>query len=553
MAAAPPITQNPDVRFLGRILGDVIREHGGKDLFERIEHIRATSVDEARGEADEEAVKAALAALNLDDTLAFVRGFMLLSMLANLAEDRKGIAAEPGADMASALARLEAKGVDRDAALALLERALVAPVLTAHPTEVRRKSMIDHRDRVADLMHLKDIGADETEDGELVDEAIRRQIALLWQTRPLRRERLYVADEVESALFYLREIFLRVIPALHARWERAFGRRTPSFLRPGTWIGGDRDGNPNVTADSLRLALGRASEAVFADYLDQLHRLGAELSISSELEDAGPEVQALAEAGGDQGRTRSDEPYRRAIAGLYARLAATYEALAGRPPQRPARMEAAAYAGPEEFVADLAVLARSLGDDGGGPLDRLIRAVETFGFHLAALDLRQNADVHERVVAELLKVAGVADDYLALDEAARVALLRGELASPRLLASPFTAYSDETLSELEIAKAAAEAHRLYGPAAITTAIVSKAASVSDLLELEVILKEAGLWRAQGGAAVMAVPLFETIEDLRRAPQVMRDWLALPEIAAGTAARGHQEVMVGYSDSNKDGG
>ena len=293
----------------------------------------------------------------------------------------------------------------------------------------------------------------------------------------------------------LREIFLRVIPALHARWERAFGRRTPSFLRPGTWIGGDRDGNPNVTAESLRLALGRASEAVLADYLEQLHRLGAELSISSELEDAGPEVQALAEAGGDQGRTRSDEPYRRAIAGLYARLAATYQALTGRPPQRPARMAAAAYAGPGEFGADLAVLARALGEDGGGPLDRLIRAVETFGFHLAALDLRQNADVHERVVAELLKVAGVEADYLALDEAGRIALLRRELGSVRLLASPFADYSDETRSELEIARAAAEAHALYGPDAITTAIISKAASVSDLLEINVILKEAGLWRA----------------------------------------------------------
>jgi phosphoenolpyruvate carboxylase len=555
VAISSPITQNPDIRFLGRVLGDVIREHDGEALFRRIEYIRAASVDRHRGVVDSEAVDTGLEALSLDDTLAFVRGFMLFSMLANLAEDRRGVAAEPGADLASALERLEGQGVGRDAVMALLERALVAPVLTAHPTEVRRKSIIDHRNRIAELMRLKDGGAGETADGELVDEAIRRQIALLWQTRPLRRERLYVADEVETALFYLRDVFLSVIPALHARWERAFGQRTPSFLKPGSWIGGDRDGNPYVNADSLRLALGRASEAVVGDYLEQLHRLGAELSISSELAEAGPEVEALAAAGGDRGRARSDEPYRRAISGIYARLAATYETLTGRPPLRAAALPAEAYATPDEFKADLEVIARALGEDGGGALDRLIRAVETFGFHLAALDLRQNADVHERVVAELLKVAGVEEDYRALDEAARVALLRRELGGARPLASPFATYSEETQSELAIVRAAAEAHAKYGPESVTASIISKSESVSDLLEANVLLKEAGLWRGgeAGGAAIMAVPLFETIADLQRAPAVMADWLALPEVAAATAARGYQEVMVGYSDSNKDGG
>ena len=555
MAVASPITQNPDIRFLGRVLGDVIRDHGGEGLFRRIEYIRAASVDRHRGVVGRDAVDMGLEALSLDDTLAFVRGFMLFSMLANLAEDRRGLAAEPGADLASALGRLEAQGVGREAALALLERALVAPVLTAHPTEVRRKSIIDHRNRIAELMRLRDVGAKETPDGELVDEAIRRQISLLWQTRTLRRERLYVADEVDSALFYLRDVFLPVIPVLHARWERAFGERTPSFLKPGSWIGGDRDGNPNVNADSLRLALGRASEAVIGDYLEQLHRLGAELSISSELEVAGPEVEALAAAGGDQSKARTDEPYRRAISGMYGRLAATYQQLTGRPPQRSAASPGAAYDTPAEFGADLKVLARPLGDDGGGALDRLIRAVETFGFHLAALDLRQNADVHERVVAELLKVAGVEADYPALGESERVALLRRELAGPRLLTSPFATYSDETRSELEIVRAAAEAHARYGPAAITAYIISKTDSVSDLLEVNILLKEAGLWRAgdTDAAGIMVVPLFETIADLQRAPEIMSQWLDLSEVAPRTAARGHQEVMVGYSDSNKDGG
>ncbi|MDB5688155.1 MAG: phosphoenolpyruvate carboxylase [Sphingomonas bacterium] len=560
--ASASITQNPDIRYLGRVLGDVIREMGGEALFRRIEYIRSTSVDRARGIGDAAAIDPGLGALTLDDTLAFTRGFMLFSMLANLAEDRQGIAAEPGADMAQAIARLDAEGIGRDAVMALLDSALIVPVLTAHPTEVRRKSIIDHRNRIAELMLLKDAGRTETDDGDLVDAAIHRQIALLWQTRPLRRERLYVADEVDTALAYLRDVFLPVLPALYARWERVLGARPPSFLRAGSWIGGDRDGNPFVNAESLRLALARSGQAVVGYYLDSLHALGAELSISSELAETTPELDRLAEASGDTNAARADEPYRRAITGIYARLAATYQVLAGQPPARaPARM-GEPYPDPAAFRADLIEIAHAIGHGGGGggqggsgALGRLIRAVETFGFHLATLDLRQNADVHERVVAELLKVAGVEPDYLGLDEAARVALLRRELASGRLLSIPYADYSEETASELAIVRAAAEAHARYGPECITTYNISKAASVSDMLEVHMMLKEAGLYRPGDPprAAIMAVPLFETIGDLENAPEVMAGWFALPEVAAIVAARGHQEVMVGYSDSNKDGG
>jgi phosphoenolpyruvate carboxylase len=560
LRAGGAIGQNPDIRFLGKLLGDVIRCYGGDALFERIEHIRAASVDRYRG-AGGAAGDPGLDALSLDDTLAFVRGFMLFSMLANLAEDRQGVAQEPGATFAEALAELGGKGIDEAAVAAMLDRALIVPVLTAHPTEVRRKSMIDHRNRIAELMRARDAGRDETEGGDTIEAALLRHIALLWQTRPLRRERLYVADEVENALFYLREVFLPVLPALYARWERALGRRPASFLRLGSWIGGDRDGNPFVNAESLRLALGLAAEAVLSHYLDAVHGLGADLSISTELEAATPEVAALAERSGDDSLARSDEPYRRALTGIYARLAATYAALTRRAPPRAASVGGEPYPGPAAFRADLDAIAASLGARGGGllarggALGRLIRAVETFGFHLATLDLRQNADVHERVVADLLLHAGVEEDYLALSEAGRVALLRRELESPRLLATPYAAYSDETRSELEVVRAAAEAHAKYGPGAITTWLISKAASVSDLLEVNILLKEGGLWRPGDPpqAAIMAVPLFETIGDLERAPAVMTEWLGLPEIAATTAARGYQEVMLGYSDSNKDGG
>ena len=562
MPPAPtPIAQNADIRYLGRLLGDVIRTYGGDALFERIEFIRASSVDRYRGMAGAAAVDEGLGALSLDDTLAFVRGFMLFSMLANLAEDRQAAAHNPGDDLADTLRPLASAGIGREQAVALLDRALVVPVLTAHPTEVMRKSMIDHRNRIAELMRLRDAGCVETPDGDVIEQALLRQIALLWQTRPLRRERLYVADEVEIALAYLRDMLVPVLPALYARWERLLSHRPKSFLRLGSWIGGDRDGNPNVTAGSLRLALRRASQTVLETYLDQVHALGSELSISTELAAPTAAVMTLADRSGDVNAARRDEPYRRALTGIYARLAASYERIAGHVAPRPASVAGAPYENAEQLRADLVAIAHSLNNAGGGllatggALGRLIRAVDTCGFHLATLDLRQNADVHARVVADLLKVAGVEADYLELDEESRVSLLHRELASERPLASPFATYAAETVSELAIVRAAAEAHALYGAASITTYIVSKCESVSDLLEVNVLLKEAGLYRPPGvaSAPIMVVPLFETIGDLANAPQVMQAWLSQAEVTAAAQSRGYQEVMVGYSDSNKDGG
>ena len=563
-ASAPAITQNPDIRYLGRLLGDVIRAYGGESLYRQTEYIRSASVDRARGIQGADFVDTGLDALSLDDTLSFVRGFMLFSMLANLAEDRQGIAAEPGADVASAIARLDSHGIDRDAVLGLLSHSLIVPVLTAHPTEVRRKSMIDHKNRIADLMLLKDAGREETDDGENLDEAIFRQIALLWQTRPLRREKLFVADEIDNVLAYFRDTFLPVLPALYARWERVLGARPQSFLRVGSWIGGDRDGNPFVQAPQLQFALKRGAQAALVYYLDALHALGAELSLSTELAHVPQAVLDIADASGDTSPSRQDEPYRRALSGIYARLAATYATLTGGQPPRPSSLKGQAYASPADFRRDLVTVAQGLASEGngalasGGALGRLIRAVETFGFHLATLDMRQNSDVHQRVVAELLKVAGVEPDYAALDEYARIALLRRELANNRPLGSRFADYSEETASELAIVHAAAEAHRTYGPACITHYIISKAESVSDLLEVNILLKEAGLWRAgvDGAppqASIMSIPLFETIADLEAAPQIMSAYFGLPEIAGVVKQRGHQEVMIGYSDSNKDGG
>ncbi|MEO5937883.1 MAG: phosphoenolpyruvate carboxylase [Sphingomonas sp.] len=558
MADLPAITNNPDIRFLGKLLGDVIRAYGGDELFQRTDYIRSASVDRHRGVNGD--VDLGLDRLTLDETLDFVRGFMLFSMLANLAEDRQGVAAEPGADVAAAIERLGKEGIGKDKVAALLDTALIAPVLTAHPTEVRRKSMIDHRNRIAALMAMRDAGTATTPDGDDVEQAITRQIALLWQTRVLRRERLYVTDEVETALSSLRDVFLPVLPGLYQRWDRALGERVPSFVKPGSWIGGDRDGNPNVVADSLTTALAKSCEAVLGYYLEAVHALGAELSISTDHAVVSDELLALAVRSGDTAPSRDDEPYRRALSGVYARLAATHLALTGKPAPRPATLKGEACSSPQALRRDLVTIAHALaGEDGplssGGALGRLIRAVDTFGFHLATLDLRQNSAVHERTVAEMLKVAGVEPDYAVLDESARIELLRRELANARPLVSPYAAYSEETASELAILRATAAAHATYGPACIRQYIVSMAMSVSDLLEVHLLLKEVGLYVPGDppSAAIMAVPLFETVSDLEAAPQIMTDWFALPEVAAIASARGVQEVMIGYSDSNKDGG
>jgi phosphoenolpyruvate carboxylase len=557
--AEPADAAREDVRYLGRLLGDAIRALDGTDVYERIEAIRQASVAVHRdgGSGPEAHLAERLDQLSLDDTLRFVRGFLIFSLLANLSEDRQARRAVSDRTLAAAVAELERHGVDRGRVAALLAGALVAPVLTAHPTEVRRKSVIDREAAIMTSMAALDAASDAADRAEIEAE-LRSAIAILWQTRALRGVRIGVPDEIETALSYFRQTFLPVLPRLYARWEAMLGvAGLPRFLRPGNWIGGDRDGNPNVTADTLRHALREQAKLAVGHQLDELHALGAELSISAGLAHVSPAIEALAAASGDAGPQRADEPYRRAITGLYARLAATYAKLTGGAPTRPASVAAAPYPTAAEFRADLQALRASLAANGGMSdrrLDELITAVETFGFHLATLDLRQNADVHLRVVAELLRVAGVEDDYAALDEAARIALLRRELGHARLLGNPYADYSEETAGELAILRAAADAHAAFGPDCITTYIISKTSGVANLLEVYLLLKEVGLYRPAQPSPVMSVPLFETIGDLEAAPAVMTAYLALPEIRALVEARGSlQEVMIGYSDSNKDGG
>jgi phosphoenolpyruvate carboxylase len=553
----PAAADRADVRYLGRLLGDVIREQEGDAVFAAIEGVRQASVEAHR--APDPATAATLAErlsqLDLGETLRFVRGFLLFSLLANLAEDRNPTKST-AATLAGAIDRLAEAGVDGAAIARLLQSAAIVPVLTAHPTEVRRQSMIEREAAITALMAACGGGFCDAD----TEAALIRQITILWQTRPLRAVKPVVADEIQSAIAYLAGSFVPVLPLLHARWEALTGASLPPFLRPGSWIGGDRDGNPNVNAATLEAALAAQATAIIGHYLVEVNALGSELSMSSTMVAVTPELAALADASEDKAASRADEPYRRALTGVYARLAASHLALTGRTPALPATVAGRPYARAADLLADLRILADSLARNGGTAmigrrLDALIRAVAIFGFHLATLDLRQNADVHARVVGELLAQAGVTKDYAGMDDAARTRLLGAELASPRLLFNPHLAYDDETLGEMTILRAAAAAHARFGPDVIRAYIVSKTSGVSNLLEVYVLLKEVGLY-APGDVPtcpVMAVPLFETIEDLESAPQVMAEFLDRPKATALAAARGHQEVMIGYSDSNKDGG
>jgi len=570
-----------DTRLLGRMLGDVLREQTGESGFERIEAIRRKAIAFRRaGDGEAHAIRDELAALmnglSIADTLHVVRAFSYFSHLANIAEDvhqnrrrrahtRSGSSPQRGS-LADALDRLDEAGVEATRIADWLERATVSPVLTAHPTEVQRKSILDAEREIARLLQWRDRAELTPDEAEEVERSLRRQVLQLWQTAMLRLSKLRVRDEIDNALAYYRHTFLheapRLVAALEARLRHASSLgedwRIPRFLVLGSWIGGDRDGNPFVVADMLDYAVRAQSAVAFGHYLEEVHRLGRELSMSSRLVTPTPELLALAARAGDDNPHRQDEPYRQALVGLYARLAATARALAGYVPPRAPHVEGTVYASPDAFAADLATIEASLSSHGAqalaaGRLSPLRRAVDVFGFHLAALDLRQNADVHEAVVADLLARAGVCDDYRALAEPSRVELLARELAQPRLLHSPFQAYDERTRSELAIVEAAARAHAAFGPRVVPHYVISKCESVSDLLEVAVLLKESGLL-VDGRLVVDIVPLFETIDDLAHAAEVMRAAFALPLYRGWLATRGQlQEVMLGYSDSNKDGG
>jgi phosphoenolpyruvate carboxylase len=562
-----------NIRLLGRILGDTIREHAGASTFALVEGIRRTAFKYRHGHdrASLGRLERTIAALDQSQAKDVVRAFSYFHQLANIAEDRSHGQSPIGEDtaharegsLALAFERLrEAKIPMRDIA-ALLNRATVQPVLTAHPTEVQRKSILDRHRAIA---HALDLQGSATEASQL-EHDLRREILLLWKTSELRTAPPTVVDEITNGLSYFQRTFFQVLPDLYAEIEDRLGDRLgervrlPPFLSVGSWIGGDRDGNPSATHDVLESALAHQAKVAFAHYLEEIQTLGSELGLSSRYTEIGSALAALAERSGDHAKSREQEPFRRALIGIYARLKTTARQIAMPDGQRLEEPQASPYASPAELMSDLDTIDRALTSQGlaliaRGRLRQLRRSVEVFGFHLASLDLRQHSLVHERAVTELVASAFGRDHYGALTEDQRQHLLLRELATARPLVSPHVAYSEETTELLRTLEAAARIHRRFDRDALPNYVISMSREPSDLLEVAVLLKEAGLLKPgpTPNLAVNVVPLFETIEDLRGCANIMDQMFSFPLWKRLLASRNNvQEVMLGYSDSNKDGG
>ena len=580
-----PLTD--DIRLLGKILGDIVREHEGDAVYNLVEQVRKLSVAfhrDANQKANQELTKL-LKGLSSEAAMKVLRAFTYFSHLANLAEDRHYIrrrvayermGSHQDGSIPVAMKKLHAAGITSKAISQMLEGSLISPVLTAHPTEVQRTSILESERDIAQLLVARDQikesskasapNKDALLNKELKqnEEQIKARVLQLWHTRLLRFTKLTVADEIENALTYYEMTFLSEIPKIYAQLEDSLGAEAvASFLKMGQWIGGDRDGNPNVSADTLQYAITRQAELALRHYLTEVHYLGKELSVSALLLKFAKKMQDLANASPDTNEHRQDEPYRRALTGMYARLAAALKSLTGQDAARHAIAPQNPYKSSQEFLTDLQTIEASLVSQGAKALvDRrlrgLIRAVEVFGFHLATVDLRQSSDKHEEVLSELLNFAAIECNYSALSEGEKRKLLLSLLKDPRPLRVVGHQYSEFFISEIAIFEMAKRMRELFGAEAIRHYIISHTETVSDLLEVLLLQKEVGLIHETLGkkatADLIVVPLFETIDDLRNAAQIMQEFYDLPGILdLVKRSGGEQDIMLGYSDSNKDGG
>ncbi len=565
-----------DIRLLGRILGDTLREQEGEATFALIENIRRAAVRfrKTQDDRDRAQLEQMLDALSPEETLLVVRAFSYFSQLSNIAEDlhhnrrrrahlKAGSPPQEGS-MQLVLDHVQEKNLGVADIQAFFDKALISPVLTAHPTEVQRKSILNCQLIISSLLSERDrieMTPEELADNE---ETLHRFVLILWSTRMLRTSKLSVQDEVKNGLTFYDYTFLREIPKLYAGLEKQieerFGKRIelPPFLRVGSWIGGDRDGNPFVTHEVMLNAAQRHSSAALDYYLSETELLNSRLSLSSRLVNISPELEAFAAQSPDKDPNREDEPYRRALIAVYARLVATSEHLGHRVHHlHPVTREVRHYADAGEFIAELDIIIDSLEHHGALYLSRgrmayLRRAVEVFGFHLAPLDMRQHSGVHEEVVSELLVNAGVAD-YAQQNETTRRKTLIAALQANQALSTDLEKFTEVVQGELRLMHAAANIHQRFGRAALPNYIISKTDAVSDMLEVALMVQQSGM--LQGSSLHLnIIPLFETIEDLRGCGVIMDELFSIPFYRELLNSRDNtQEVMLGYSDSNKDGG
>lgn len=557
-----------DVSELGALVGAMLREQGGVDLYERVEAARRDAIRRREGhQMAAERLGESVRGLAADEAASLVRAFSTYFQAVNLAErvhrirrrrdyEREQVPQPEG--LRDSLERLQAAGIDRNDVLTALDRVQFVPVFTAHPTESMRRSLLEKQQRMARLL-VGRMDPDLTpREDRAAKERIRVEVTSAWQTEEHPSERPSVADELEHVLFYFTDVLYQVIPpfyeameeALTAVWPDAeLPTRLPPLVRFGSWVGGDMDGNPNVNADTIRETLGEHRRLVIQCYLGEMDSLYRRLSqsesrvdvsraLSERLDDYANRFPAAIEELPARHRSM---PYRAMIRLIQARLRATL------------RDDEGSYARPEDFVDDILCMAESLGENNGThaglfSVRRLYRRAVTFGFHMAALDIRQDSDVHRQAVAEWLGEA----DWPERSPEERAERMREWLDGS--LPEGGQEEGEALTPTLAVFRAIAECRRRFGNEAVGTYIISMARGPEDLLAVLLLARIAGLADEDGRVPLDVVPLLETVPDLERGPKILEQVFSDPVYARHLASRGKsQEVMVGYSDSNKESG
>jgi len=570
-----------DVRFLGHILGDVLVMHGGEALLNNVEKIREMT-KQLRQSYDPEILKQCktlIQGLSPKMRRDVIRAFAIYFQLVNIAEQNHRIrrhreyrrsrkdVVQPDS-IESAVRELKEQGLTPEQVEEILDVLALELVITAHPTEAMRRTVLDIHHRIAKRVEELDHPYLTEEDRECIRQELLGEVITLWQSDELRQRKPTVMDEVRNGLYYVDETLFEVLPGIHLELERCLKRyypdhewHVPSFLRFGSWIGGDRDGNPSVTPEVTWRTLRLQRDLVITKYEEALRRLIKKLShsmrnvrVSEALLDslkADEEEVVLADIG--EGKWRNEhEPYRRKLTYMLARLHHT----------RLGKKDHGIYRSPEAFLSDLRLIDQSLRGHHADviadrDLGRLIRQVELFGFHLLTLDIRQHSGEHEKALTEILSGMGIVEHYDQLSEKEKINLLTELLEDPRPLTSPFMSFSPETEQCLELFRVIRRAKEEFGEDAIRNYLISMTQGTSDLLEVVLFAKEVGLFRKTPNGPISrlhVVPLLETIDDLHRAHEIMEAYYRHPSyVPANAEHHPTQEIMLGYSDSNKDGG
>ncbi|MCY9513752.1 phosphoenolpyruvate carboxylase [Paenibacillus apiarius] len=571
-----------DVRFLGNILGEVLVHQGGHELLNIVEKIRELSKSLRAVFLPElyEEFKQLINTLNPEIRHQVIRAFAIYFQLVNIAEQnhrirRKrdyersaGETVQPGS-IEGVILELKERKVSEIELQEILESISLELVITAHPTEAMRRAILDIHKRIAEDVMLLDNPTLTYREREQLRDKLLNEVITLWQTDELRDRKPTVLDEVRNGLYYFHETLFDVLPDVYQELERCLDKyyptqawHVPTYLRFGSWIGGDRDGNPSVTSSVTWETLTMHRGLAIRKYEERIRELFRTLSFSTSIVQVSEEL--LGSIAKDQENVtlkyvpfwnNEKEPYRIKLTYMLEKLNNLSDESTKDTLQR--------YRTPKEFVEDLQIIDRSLRHHfadyvADTNVSKLIRQVELFGFHMATLDVRQHSKEHESAMTEILANMNIVEDYSQLSEEEKIELLNRLLNDPRPLISPYIQYSDSTTECLNVYVTIYEAQKEFGVKCITSYLISMAEAASDVLEVMLLAKEVGLFRQTANGDIhctlQAVPLFETIDDLHEAPGIMKTLFDLPVYRSAVSAMNDmQEIMLGYSDSNKDGG